>query len=264
MKLIIIVLVFISLLLLVGCKFSRKLLYFPAPVSSLRQSYLKAKFPNVEELELIVDKNIKLHGWFIKKDINTLSTIFYFGGNAEEVSLNIEEYNQKVDANVVLVNYRGFGKSQGSPAEEDLKSDALKIYAYVTKKYGLKREKNLAWGRSIGSSMACYLAFKENLPKLILTCPFDSIENVASSYYPRPLVNLVLQDKHRTNAFANQIQSQILVIASENDEVIPFKHTLNLYNSLQGDKKLVYLNQAGHNTISEYEAYYEAVDRFLK
>jgi pimeloyl-ACP methyl ester carboxylesterase len=243
--------------------FSRKLLYFPAPVSKARLAQLKTGFDQVKEISISIGEKKSVHGWLIQKDIKNLPTLFYFGGNAEEVSLNVEDFVQKIDANVVMINYRGFGQSNGTPDEVSLKSDALAIYDRLSERYHIPPGNAVAWGRSIGSSMACFLALERKLGRLILTCPFDSILSVAAHYYPAWLVKMVLRDRHQTLDFSNRITSTTLVLASREDEVIPLKHTLNLYESLTCPRELVYIDGAGHNTISEFDAYYKAVNRFL-
>jgi pimeloyl-ACP methyl ester carboxylesterase len=253
-----------GIVLLGGLKlFSRKLLYFPVKVSPARLAYLAGSFDKVKEITIPIEGNRHLHGWLIQKDMENLPTLFYFGGNAEEVSLNIEDFVQKLDANVVMINYRGFGKSHGSPGETALKSDALSIYDAMAKKYGIHPDNAVAWGRSIGSSMACFLALKRGLGRLILTCPFDSIESVAANYYPAWLVGIVLKDTHRTIDFSSRITAATLILASKADEVIPPKNTMALYESLTCPKQLVYIEGAGHNTISGFDTYYGAVNRFL-
>jgi len=254
-----------AMVLLAGlCLFSRRLLYFPAAVTQDRLAYISANMPDVEEIQIPVEKNVVLHGWFLQKDLSGLPTIFYFGGNAEEVSANLEAYAEKLSANVVLVNYRGYGLSRGTPTETRLKSDALAIYDHMADRFGLDPAECAAWGRSLGSSIAAHLALERGLGRLILTCPFDSIQDVAAAYYPAWLVNLVLQDRHRTIDFSSRIRSAALVLASIDDEVIPIGNTQNLFDSLTGPKKMVYIDGAGHNTISLFDAYYDQVNHFLK
>ncbi|MCA1794601.1 MAG: alpha/beta hydrolase [Desulfotignum sp.] len=259
------ILVIAVLVFLVGLYFfSRKLLYFPVSITPERLAYITARIPGVEEIQIPVEKKVVLHGWFLQKDLAGLPTIFYFGGNAEEVSLNLEDYAAKISANVVLVNYRGYGLSTGSPAEDLLKSDALAIYDHMAERFGLDPARCAAWGRSLGSSIAAHLVLERDLGRQILTCPFDSIQNVAAGYYPSWLVNLVLQDRHRTIDFSPRITSPTLVLAAADDEVIAFSHTQKLYDSLTCPKQLVPIPGAGHNTISAFPAYFEAVNTFLQ
>ena len=243
--------------------FSRKLLYFPTPLDRGRLDYIRNSFKGVEEISVPAAKGVVLHGWFMNRDAENLPTIFYFGGNAEEVSLNLEEYAVHLSARVILINYRGYGKSGGSPRENDLKADALAIYDALAPRFGLVPSSTLAWGRSLGSSMACYLALERNLGGLILTCPFDSIQNLAASYYPAWLVRAVLKDRHRTTDFASSIRSRTLVLAAGQDEVIPAENTKALFESLGCEKEQVVISRAGHNTISGFKDYYESINRFL-
>jgi uncharacterized protein len=259
------ILVTAALVFLVGLYFfSRKLLYFPVSITPERLADINARIPEVEEIQILVEKKVILHGWLLQKDLAGLPTIFYFGGNAEEVSLNLEDYAANVSANVVLVNYRGYGLSTGSTAEYHLKSDALAIYDYLADRFDLDPVRCAAWGRSLGSSIAAHLVLERGLGRLILTCPFDSIQDVAAAYYPSWLVNLVLQDRHRTIDFAPRITSPTLVLAAADDEVIPFRHTRKLYDSLTCPKQLVPIAGAGHNTISAFAAYFDAVNVFLQ
>ena len=253
-----------TLLFLCGLAvFSRRLLYFPAAMERGRLEYIQHHFNTVEEVTVPAQQGVVLHGWIIKKDMGNLPVVFYFGGNAEEVSLNLEAYRINLDANVILINYRGYGKSQGRPEEKALKADALAVYETMVSRYNLDVSRTVAWGRSIGSSMACYLASQKKLKGLILTCPFDSIEQVAAAYYPAWLVRLVLRDRHQTTDFSSTITAPTLILAAGQDEVIPRQRTLGLYDSLTCTKELVTIETAGHNTICGFNEYFPAVNRFL-
>lgn len=258
-------LLILGILILLGglTLFSRKLLYFPTTLDAGRLEHIHQTLENAEELLVPVGQGIVLHGWILKKDMKNLPFVFYFGGNAEEISLNLEKYQENLNANVVMVNYRGYGKSKGSPKEDQLKSDALILYDTIKDRFNLDPTQTIAWGRSLGSSIASYLAFQRNLKGLILTCPFDSIENVAASYYPAWLVKLVLKDRHRTTDFCAKIKAKTLVLTAGHDEVIPQQRTRALYDGLTCDKKQVIIHPAGHNTISEFKEYFQAVNRFF-
>lgn len=242
---------------------SRKLMYFPVPVDTARLAHVVDRMPEVEPLRIPVGKKIVLHGWLIKKDMTGLPTVFYFGGNAEEVSVNLRDFSARLAANAVLVNYRGYGQSKGSPTEARLKADALAIYDHMADRWELDPGRCAAWGRSLGSSMAAFLALERRLGRLILTCPFDSIQAVAGAYYPSWLVNLLLEDRHRIIDFSSRITCPTLVLVAPADDVIPFRYSRNLYDSLTCPKQLVPILGAGHNTISSFDAYFDTVERFL-
>jgi uncharacterized protein len=256
----------IAILVFLGTRYylSRKMLYYPVSVTQDRLAHIRSTVPDAQEIWVPVGGKKMLHGWFWEKNKTGLPTVFYFGGNAEEVSVNLEPFSACLSASAVLVNYRGYGQSKGSPTEARLKQDALAVFDHMADRLNLDPARCVAWGRSLGSSMAAHLALERGLGQLILTCPFDSIQAVAAVYYPEWLVNLVLEDRHRTLDFAPRIQSSTLVLAAPGDEVIPFRLAQNLYDSLTGPKKLVPVHGAGHNTISGFEAYFDAVNAFLK
>lgn len=263
MRIPVIVVIAVLVFLLTRYVISRKLIYFPVKANPEYLAQIAARIPEAEAIQIPVGKTTRLHGWLVKKDLTRLPTVFYFGGNAEEVSGNLADFSARLNANAVLINYRGYGQSTGSPTEDRLKSDALIIYDHMAEKLALDPARCAAWGRSLGSSMAAWLALERDLGKLILTCPFDSIQAVAGAYYPSWLVNLVLEDRHRIIDFAHQIVSPTLLLVAPEDEVIPYAHTHRLYERLTCPKQLVPVHGAGHNTISSFETYYKAVNTFL-
>ncbi|MDZ7667326.1 MAG: prolyl oligopeptidase family serine peptidase [Desulfotignum sp.] len=264
MRIPVIVVIAVLVFLLTRYVISRKLLYFPVKANPEYLAQITARIPEAEAIQIPVGKKTILHGWLVKKDLTRLPTVFYFGGNAEEVSGNLADFSARLNANAVLINYRGYGQSIGSPTEDRLKSDALAIYDHMADQLALDPARCVAWGRSLGSSMAAWLALERDFGKLILTCPFDSIQAVAGAYYPAWLVNLVLEDRHRIIDFAHQIVSPTLVLVAPEDEVIPYAHTHRLYERLTCPKQLVPVHGAGHNTISSFETYYNAVNTFLE
>ncbi len=264
MRIPVIVVIAVLVFLLTRFVISRKLLYFPVKADPEYLAQITARIPEAEAIRIPVGKTTVLHGWLVTKDPARLSTVFYFGGNAEEVSVNLNDFSDRLNANVILVNYRGYGQSGGSPTEDRLKSDALAIFDHMADRLGLDPARCAAWGRSLGSSMAAWLALERGLGKLILTCPFDSIQAVAGAYYPSWLVNLVLEDRHRTIDFARQITCPALILVAPDDEVISYRHTHRLYERLSGPKQLVPVHGAGHNTISSFDAYFNAVNTFLE
>jgi len=264
MRIPVIVVIAVLVFLLTRFVISRKLLYFPVKADPEYLAQITARIPEAEAIRIPVGKKTVLHGWLLKKDPARLPMVFYFGGNAEEVSVNLKDFSDRLNANVILLNYRGYGQSSGSPTEDRLKSDALAIFDHMADRLGLDTARCAAWGRSLGSSVAAWLALERGLSKLILTCPFDSIQAVAGAYYPSWLVNLVLEDRHRTIDFARQITCPALILVAPDDEVIHYRHTHRLYERLSGPKQLVPVHGAGHNTISSFDIYFKAVNTFLE
>jgi len=248
---------------LMSCNLSRKMLYYPQQISENRLKYIRENFQNVFELNIKSEKNILLHGWIIKKDIKDLPTIFYFGGNAEEVSLNIEDFEKRLHANVILFNYRGYGLSSGKPSELSLKNDSEKIYTQMKEKFSLDSSKMLVMGRSLGTGIATYLSVRKGITKTILITPYESIKEVAYDYFPKLLVNFILSDTYETIKICEHLRNSVLLLVAENDEVIHPKHAEKLYGKIKCDKILIRIKNSGHNDISQKKQYWDELIKYV-
>lgn len=190
------------------------------------------------------------------------NAILYFGGNAEGVYANSDNFLEHFkDYTIYLVNYRGYGGSGGEPSEQYIYDDALLVYDQLTSKH-----KNISIiGRSLGSGVATYVSSKRNVKKLILITPFDSIENLAKEKFPIYPIGLILLDKYDSISRAKYIKAQTLILMAKNDTLIPNENSIKLYNAFMPSKihKQIF-NGFGHNDIQMADGYFFAMERFLK
>jgi pimeloyl-ACP methyl ester carboxylesterase len=188
--------------------------------------------------------------------------LIYFGGNAENVAYNIDDFRTLfADRTVYLVNYRGYGGSSGSPYEEGLYSDALFAYDHFIKQHSALS----AMGRSIGGAVATYLASKRDIEKLILITPFDSAVNVAKKHYWFFPINLILKERLDTAGSAAKITAETLIIVAGNDRIIPYENTENLINSFnKTEVQAVTLSKVGHNTVHFHPDYKKIITSFMR
>ena len=148
--------------------FQRDFLYQPQPAGTVN---------NVETFNL-EQGDFTLSGWIINPSAK--NAIIYYGGNAEAIDNNIELFRTYFSQYAVyLVPYRGYGGNKGKPNEKDLYSDAQSVYLEVKKKH----EKVSLIGRSLGSGVATQIAATNNIDKLILLTPYDSIEKLAADRF---------------------------------------------------------------------------------
>jgi hypothetical protein len=115
----------------------------------------KVDILSAEDITLQMKDGTRLSGWFVKNIQNGKSKmIIYFGGNAEEVSWMIDEADRFKGWSAVLINYRGYGLSDGKPGEKSLFSDALEIFDYFSNRKGVDSTRMVIMGRSIGTGVA--------------------------------------------------------------------------------------------------------------
>ncbi len=223
----------------------RKMLYFPQPLDR-SWTHVKENTPFEYRFER---EGVKLRGWLINSSRRKL--IIYYGGNGEEASQLIGLFDELSDVAVLLVNYRGYGESEGVPSEEGLVGDALAIFDDVKDRF----DSIVLVGRSLGSGIAVQVAAQRNIDQLILVTPYDSIADVGQGMYPWAPVRLLLKDPFDSLAASKQMDQSALFLIAESDRIIPHKHSQNLYNNWKGKKDWVVVPDSDHNSIIEFPMY---------
>lgn len=188
--------------------------------------------------------------------------VIYLGGNAEDVSANIPDFRASLPEHTVyLLNYRGYGGSSGSPTQTALFEDALNLFDTVA-----VRHKSVdVVGRSLGTGVATYLASERPVGRLILATPYDSARAVAQDYYPLYPMRWMLKDQYESDRYAAKVESEVLLLVAGHDNLIPPVHADRLLAAFpQGSARLQTLPDAGHNDISGFDAYWRAIEEFLR
>lgn len=227
--------------------FQRSLIYFPQPRAVSGQDSTM-RLP-VDGAEIVIT---------VRPHVGPKALI-YFGGNAEDVSANLDEFNEWFPEHALyLVSYRGYGGSTGSPSEEHNLRDAAAVFAKVHAEHS-----DIAViGRSLGTGVAVRLASQVPASRLILVTPYDSLEEIAAASYPYIPTRWLLLDKYDSAKYAPGIRIPTTIVAAENDEVIPRGSTQKLFASFpKGVVSMTVIRDAGHNSIgakSEYHVVLQA------
>jgi len=238
-----------------------RLLFFPQPLAESRREEIKKRYPTVREL-FLQSENQKLHAWHIPAAPGK-PLVIYFGGNAEEVSWMLEDaVTRAPGVGWLLVSYRGYGASEGSPSEASISADALKWHDYAVKELGAKEI--VAFGRSLGSGAAVFLASERKLASVILVTPFDSLVEVARHHYPFLPVGLLLRHRFDSVGRAPKIAAPLLCIAAGRDNVIPVVHARHLYEAWGGPKRWIVIEKAGHNDTDGAPVFWQSVGPFIE
>jgi len=254
---VIVIIAFYIIINLVLFMFQDSLIFYPRKLV-----YRSRQIVNNKENEIKINVDgIMLHGWLLNKNEEKL--IIYYGGNADELSANIPDMKYIEGYSVLLMNYRGYGMSEGKPSEKVLFSDALHIYDHITSERKIRPENVVLFGRSLGSGVAVYVASKRDVSKLILATPHDSFVNIGKQHFPIIPVGLIIRHKFDSMKYARHVSSPALFLMGTKDRTIPNKNSLNLANSWQGDCRTVLIEQADHNDIQMYPEYWRAITEFL-
>ena len=217
------------------------------------------------------DSEIRLHhgevtltGWFFKNEIGPRHPlVVYYGGNAEDVSLNFADLGRFSAQSFLFMNYRGYGGSDGKPSETALLSDALFVIDHLLTTEGIDPAHVVVMGRSLGSGVAVHVAAKRKVGGVILVTPFDSLVSVARSHYPIFPVGLMLKHRFDSAALAPGIATPALFLTAANDQVVPVRLAKKLERVWAGPVTSVTVAGTDHNTIETSPVYWHAVNAYL-
>lgn len=262
----------LALLLLPGCTLileplEQRYLFRARPVDAERYAWIVQTQPDVEEVRIAASDGALLHG-LLKRPPGAgtgarFPLVIVFGGAARETSWMASWGEKPADWGWLLVNYRGYGLSQGTPSEQALKDDAQRIHDWAAARPDVDASRIVALGRSLGSFVAVSLANSRPLKGVILTTPFDSIAAIGEKRYPFLPVQLLIGDRYNPVDLAPSIDKPALFLLAEHDEVTPVEHGEALARAWAGPKRVTTLKDARHRTVERREDYWREIGRFL-
>ncbi|WP_179339690.1 alpha/beta hydrolase [Winogradskyella ludwigii] len=257
------IIVLIGIFVMIGSAlyfFQEKFLFFP---STLEENFQYQFQHNFEELFLKTDENTVINALHFKME-NPKGVILYFHGNAGDLSRwgTIAEYFVSQQYDVLIMDYRTFGKSRGKLSEEGMYSDAQYCYDYLLKQYS-ENEITL-YGRSLGTGIASYLASKNKPKQLILETPYYSILDVAKGRFPMLPVKQLLNYHFPTYQFLPKATCPIIIIHGTEDSVVPFVSAKKLSELNIENLNFITVKGGKHNNLIEFEDYRNVIQERLK
>jgi fermentation-respiration switch protein FrsA (DUF1100 family) len=167
---------------------------------------------------------VQLHGWFLPGESDRV--LLFFHGNAGNISHRLESIRQflQLGLSVLIVDYRGYGQSEGRTTEQGIYRDAEAAWQFLVEAGDTPPGRIVLFGRSMGASAAAYLAARHRPAALVVESSFTSVPDIAAEYYPWLPVRWLSRLRHSTEDFVRQAGVPVLVIHSRDDEIVPFRH----------------------------------------
>ena len=245
------------------------LIFYRQPLSDARRAEIARRFPAASEVTIPTADGARLHGWLVKpQGVERAPLVLYYGGNAEEASHMLEAIGDTTRGDTpgvawLVLNYRGYGASEGTPSQSAMVTDALAHFDFASGLPNIDTQRIFAFGRSLGSGVAVQLASHRPVRGVILVSPYDSLAAVAKRYYWYLPVDWMLKHRFDSIGLAPQMKPPLLCFIAERDEVIPPEHAERLFAAWGGPKRKVLLGGAGHNTTDSAAGFWPAVREFL-
>lgn len=236
-----------------------KLIFKPAVLA--KDFVFKFKRDFVEKTFKV--ENGEIHGLFFPKE-NSKGLIFYCHGNAgsmESWGVHAEDF-KAYDYDLLMFDYRGYGKSPGQVGSEDeFLGDSETIFKEMLKSY--KKENIIIYGRSLGTGVASYLASKYHVKYLVLETPYFSFESMMGNHYPF-LPKFLLRFPLRQESFISKIKSPIHMFHGTEDETIPYSEATKLHQKYPEKLKFTTIPGGLHNNLNDFEAFRSPIHEILK
>lgn len=261
-KVLIVLVIFLAINVLLMCGFyffQEKLIFYP---KVLDKEYVY-KFDNrFEEVNIETSDNKTINGLVFESD-SSKGIIFYLHGNAGALDTwgNVAKTYTDLNYDVFILDYRGFGKSEGSiSSQNQLFDDVQLAYEKVTSSY---KDKNIiVLGYSIGTCPATKIAADNNPKLLILQAPYYNFTSVIHGICP-VVPSFLIKYKLETYKYVQSCKTPIVIFHGNKDDVIPVDNSLKLSELLKKEDELIVLDGIGHNDISDSGQYLEALNRIL-
>lgn len=181
------------------------------------------------------------------------TTILYFHGNSGNISHRdyVIDICRRFNLNLLLVDYRGYGRSDGKPNATGIYQDGEAAYHYLT---GYTDYRNIViWGESLGGTVACHVASKYTCRALILLATFSGLEDLIDDMIePKPLAKFVswtvngLVHPMKSRCYIQKIKCPVAIMHSQNDTLIPYRSAHILFDSIPHERKVLYTIDGDH------------------
>ena len=253
-----------AVILLLVFLFQPRLVYFPEVERELATTP-RAIGLDYADVSLQAADGVKLHGWWVPAQ-NARGAVLLLHGNAGNIShrLGYLEMFNRLGYAVLLFDYRGYGKSGGSPDEEGTYRDADAAWQHLTEARQFKARDIVIVGESLGGGVATWLAVKYSPRALILASTFTSVPDMGARIYPWLPVRLLARIEYDNLSRVPQIDAPVMIAHSRDDDIIPFAHGEALFAAAREPKQLLVMS-GGHNDGFLYarDEWMAAVDAFL-
>lgn len=165
---------------------------------------------------------------------------------------------------MLIFDYRGYGRSEGSPSEAGTYQDAEAAWKHLVETRKVPPERIVVFGRSLGGAVAAHLAHKHTPGALILESTFTSAPDMGAKLYPFFPIRWLCRFSYDTQSIIGEIRCPVLIVHSSDDEMVPYEFGQALYQAAGGDKRMLTIN-GSHNSgiIISGRAYRSGLDAFL-
>lgn len=250
------------------------LLYHPSPLPAPAADPAAHGLPDGEEVRIRAADGVDLHGWWVPArrglpDAEGCGSVLFLHGNAGTLAGRafIAEAFSRRGYDVLLVDYRGYGRSEGRPTEEGLYRDGEAAYRHLRTVRGIRAERIAVAGHSLGGAVAARVAEGASPGAVVLTATFRSVPELAADLYPWLPARIFRgwpENRYEVEDRIPRISAPLLVARGARDDLVPRDHPRGLYRAAADPKRWHEAREAGHNDLWSDSGFWGELDRFLR
>jgi len=218
-----------------------------------------------EDVYFQTSDGVQLNGWFVPAE-SPKGTVLMFHGNGGNISHRLDTIAifHKLGYNAMIIDYRGYGRSEGSPSERGTYRDAEAVWTYLTRKRKIDPKRIVLFGRSLGGAVAAWLAVEKHSAGLIIESTFTSVPDRGAELYKFLPVRFLARINYDTLGRIGKLRCPLLVVHSRDDSIIPFHHGEQLFAAAKEPKQFREIS-GGHNDgfMTSESVYTDALSEFL-
>ncbi|MCK5376202.1 MAG: alpha/beta hydrolase [Acidobacteria bacterium] len=257
--------------------FERSMIYYPTRFPDGQwdtEAVARGTGCVIEDCFFEAEDGVRLHGWLCRR-VRTAEdegggddmSLLWFHGNAGNLSHRAEmllRLTTLLPADVMIVGYRGYGRSEGRPSEAGLYRDARAAWRYLREERGREAGDIVIFGKSLGGAMAVDLAMQVEPAGLIIESSFTSVPAMAGHHFPL-VPRFLVRTRMDSLAKIRTVACPKLFVHSRADEVVPFALGRELYEAAPEPKRFFEVMGAGHNEtwLVGGKAYFAALGQFV-
>lgn len=246
-QILIVVVVAIILWSILSMLFEKQFIFFPDkyPSGYYNES---SRISDLVDCWMTTEDSVKLHGWYASSN-KAIATLVIAHGNAGNISHRLELMSalQQSGFNVLMFDYRGYGRSEGSPNEDGIYKDGRAAFDYVRLLPQVDSQRIILWGTSLGGAVAADVALHRPAAGLILESTFTSIKDMAAIHYPFLPARYLLSTKLNSIDKISQVHIPVLVIHGTQDGIVPIRLGREMFAAANEPKEFYEIPNADHN-----------------
>jgi hypothetical protein len=231
--------------------FENQFIYFPPryPEGFPSQQVLEREG---QDVWLTTEDGVRINALF-RSNLPSRQVLVWFHGNAENIGYDLDHLKllSQIGVNILAVDYRGYGKSEGSPDEAGVYHDADAAYDYLINQRHVRPQDIFIYGHSLGGAVAVNLASRRQCGGLIVQSSFTNARAMARRMFAIPLIAYAVKSRFDSQQKIRGVHAPILIVHGTRDEVVPYELGYQLFQAAPEPKRFYSIEGAGHNNVME-------------